>query len=66
VIEFLTREFLPRWGWLIGVIGLGLPFLCYVLTAFGYYLPLRRIGMCMQFAGYAFAIVGTYLDMKGI
>ena len=51
-------------SWLV-LIGLGLPFLCYLLQAFGYYLPAGRIGMCMQFAGYAFAIVGSYLDTKG-
>jgi hypothetical protein len=45
---------------------LGVPLVCYLAQAFLVYRPVNRVGMTMMMVGYAFALVGQYLDTKGI
>lgn len=55
-------DFLTRNG---SLVFLGLPFLCYLAQA-GLFGATRRYGMSMMLVGYAFALIGQYLDTKGI
>jgi hypothetical protein len=51
---------------LLPALFLGLPFLCYLGQGFLVYLPHGRLGMTLMMTGYAVALIGQYLDNKGI
>lgn len=57
------NDWLARYG---AAFFLGIPMLCYLAQALVVYRPGHRYGMTMMMTAYAFAVVGQYLDTKGI
>lgn len=44
------------WVWI------GIPTICYAVQSMRYYFGLKRLGMCLAFAGYCLANIGLIID----
>ena len=59
----MTQASVPAWVATYGsVLFLGLPLLCYLAQAFLVYRPYGRVGLQMMMWGYAFALIGQFVD----